>query len=321
MRRIAISVLLGLWGIQSFSQARDIERAMTRASGKSLDQVEKKEVAPESVTRLVILDHADTVFPNPTLLKFTNLQHLTIWGRPVRATKKDEAQPPLALRIDTALLAQMSSLRTLQLIQFDLRGSLDELFRLQKIQGLALNLCLLDSLPGSISDLSDLEVLDVSLNYMTDLPGSMAKLERLKVLMLDNNHFRSLPAVVLEMDSLEVLELGNREVDRELDGAKNLRWPFPFCTNHFDWETDTVVTGQLLQCPQLRKVRFPRDECSDPLYFNRAFPQKRSTLKVKWDPKPHPCPDTWPERTVTRFELPMKAFTDKGNCLCGLRGY
>lgn len=319
MHRLAISMLLGLWAAHAFPQAKEIERKMTLHFSETLEHIEKKGIPPDSVKDLVIWNYDDTIFPSQRILRFHNLQVLSLMGRPVRRSRKAKPLPPEELRIDTTLLGQMGALKVLQLTYFDMRWFPDGLLLLRNLQGLSLNLCLLNSLPDGISAMQGLDVLDVTLNYLNDLPPSIAQLHRLKVLKLGNNHFRSLPGVVLQMDSLQVLELGNREGGQEWNRA-SFQWPYPTCINHFDWEADTDETRQLIERPQLRRVTFPRDECSDPLYFKRAFPQKRSALKVRWDAKPQPCPDLWPMRAFTRYEVPMKTLIDRGKCLCGLKG-
>ena len=287
--------------------------------GLTPEIIERKKIDPAEVEHLAIYEFADSIFTGREIEPYHNLTSLYLHGRPVQLGKRDQVQPAMQLKLDTAVLRSLSNLRHLIITQFDLREFPDELFQFTQLQGLTMILCNMESLPSEISKLSELEVLDLTFNYLSDLPVALAELKSLEVLTLTHNHFRTIPSTVIDIQGLRRLAL-----DNPFGGEVNKwgrRWPYPICDNHIDWETDTTTLRIVLGNSHMERVMLPRDECGDPMYFNRAFSSQRWSKKVRWDMKPSPCPDPWPDRAFKRFPVPYKDQIDRGKCLCGLRGY
>ena len=319
MRHI-IATLAVLIGFLAIGQRSSVEKEHQKAfGGLTSGTIERKNIDPAEVEHLAIHEFADSIFTGRELEHYQNLVSLYLVGRPIQIRKRDRIQPPMRLKLAPAALQNMRKLRHLVISYFDLHDFPEELFQLAQLRGLTLMQCNMDSLPAKISTLSELEVLDLSFNYLTNLPVSIAKLKSLEVLTLSHNHFRTIPSVVVDIQGLRRVDL-----DNPYSGDWNMwsrAWPYPVCNNHVDWESDTTTLGILLRSSSLESIKLPRDECGDPIYFNQAFTSRPWSKKVRWDMKPQPCPDIWPDRAFKRFPVPCKDQIDRGKCSCGLKGY
>jgi hypothetical protein len=319
MRQIIALIAFHL-GFLVLGQRSSVEKEHQKAyRGSTPETIERKQLDPAEVKHLAIYEFADSIFTGRELDQYPNLVSLCLIGRPIQLGKRDRIQPPMRLRLAPSSVEGLKELRHLIISNFDLHDFPEELFQLDQLRGLAITQCTLDTLPAGISKLAELEVLDLSLNYLKDLPIALAELKSLKILTVSHNHFRVIPSAVLDIKGLMRVDFGN-----PYGGEWNTwsrAWPYPGCNNHIDWESDMTTLRTLLGSSSLESIKLPRDECGDPMYFNRAFPSRPWSKKVRWDMKPQPCPDKWPDRAVKRSPVPFKDQIDRGKCLCGLKGY
>ena len=85
----------------------------------------------------------------------------------------------------------------------------------------------LDKLPSYVTNLSNLEELNISNNNITGaLPSQMQNLRKLRVLNASNNLMTGVPAEIGQLQNLEVLDLSNNQLTglpNELANLKNLK--------------------------------------------------------------------------------------------------
>jgi internalin A len=77
---------------------------------------------------------------------------------------------------------------------------------------LHLNSLHLETLPDSIANLSNLQVLSLDNNQLSSLPDSIAKLSNLRWLSLSNNQLSSLPDSIAKLSNLKRLDLSNNQL-------------------------------------------------------------------------------------------------------------
>lgn len=80
----------------------------------------------------------------------------------------------------------------------------------------------LESLPRSIADLTNLEVLDLSDNKLTSLPLAICELRHLRILHVDNNRLSSLPEEIGNLGNLATLLLHDNELTSLPEGLERL---------------------------------------------------------------------------------------------------
>lgn len=85
----------------------------------------------------------------------------------------------------------------------------------------------LDKLPSYVTNLSNLEELNISNNNITGaLPSQMQNLRKLRVLNVSNNLMTGVPAEIGQLQNLEVLDLSNNQLTglpNELANLKKLK--------------------------------------------------------------------------------------------------
>jgi len=69
----------------------------------------------------------------------------------------------------------------------------------------------LSNVPEAVSDLTELEELDLPDNYLDELPTSINKLKNLKTLRLDKNQLRELQAIA-ELSNLTMPSVSNTQL-------------------------------------------------------------------------------------------------------------
>jgi len=87
---------------------------------------------------------------------------------------------------------------------------------------LHINKCLLTSIPEEISNLVNLEELDLSTNLLNVLPNSLSKLTKLKTLCLHHNDFDYIPLVVTRIINLERLDMEFNFIKRIPESIRHL---------------------------------------------------------------------------------------------------
>ena len=84
----------------------------------------------------------------------------------------------------------------------------------------------LSIVPEAVSDLTELEELDLPDNYQQELPTSINKLKNLKRLTSEVNQLRELPQAIAELSNLTVLSVRNKQLSvlpSNIKHLKNLR--------------------------------------------------------------------------------------------------
>lgn len=189
------------------SQSFDAERVINRT--RRHKNYQKALRNPEKTALLRVKNYTDTVFPNDSILKFHNLISLEIDGL------QDSVIPPFTalpkLHINLAKLKQLSQLRCLSIIGFDLSAFPEELCALSELKGLTLDICHINSLPSCISSLSELTYLSLRINELTALPEEFGQIPKLEHLDLGNNKLTTVPVPISRLRSLKRLWLGNAE--------------------------------------------------------------------------------------------------------------
>ena len=66
--------------------------------------------------------------------------------------------------------------------------------------------------PEAVTDLTELEEIDLSDNYLEELSTSINKLKNLKTLRLDENQLRELPQAIAELSNLTMLSVSNNQL-------------------------------------------------------------------------------------------------------------
>jgi len=77
-------------------------------------------------------------------------------------------------------------------------------------------------LPTDITNLSNLEVLDLSYNGLTQIPEEIYKWKKLKILLLAGNKITKLPKAIGQIKSLEAIYIDDNELDSLPDEIGNL---------------------------------------------------------------------------------------------------
>jgi hypothetical protein len=192
------------------SQTLDAHRVLNRTRRHS--NYKKALRNPLKTTLLRIKNYPDSVFPNDSVLKFRNIVSLEIDGL------DDSIRPPFPalrkLRIDAVKLKQLSQLRCLSIVGFDLSNFPEELCALNELQGLELDICHIKTLPACFSSLSELTYLGLRINELTSLPEEFGQLPKLEHLDIGNNRLISVPVPISRLRSLKRLWLGNAESNK-----------------------------------------------------------------------------------------------------------
>ena len=68
------------------------------------------------------------------------------------------------------------------------------------------------TVPKAVTDLTELEEIDLSDNYLEELPTSFYKLKNLKTLRLDENQLRELRQAIAELSNLPMLSASNNQL-------------------------------------------------------------------------------------------------------------
>ena len=71
----------------------------------------------------------------------------------------------------------------------------------------------LESIPESIGNLTELEVLNLSYNNLITLPKTIKNLKKLRILDLSWNNFAEIPRIILQLPLLQVLNLDHNYVE------------------------------------------------------------------------------------------------------------
>lgn len=82
----------------------------------------------------------------------------------------------------------------------------------QKATTLSLSFALLDEVPESLGQLSQLKVLDLDGNQLTNLPESLSQLSQLQTLVLSTNQLYELPKWLGELSQLRALHLSDNQL-------------------------------------------------------------------------------------------------------------
>lgn len=80
----------------------------------------------------------------------------------------------------------------------------------------------LDSLPLTVKEFENLEILILSNNYLTDLPVWFSELNNLKYLYLDNNSFSIFPNILFSMTNLIEIDISDNNLTNISSEIKNL---------------------------------------------------------------------------------------------------
>ncbi len=102
----------------------------------------------------------------------------------------------------------------------------ESLSQLTQLQSLNLSINKLTTLPEWLSHLTQLQSLDISHNQLTILPESVCKLPQLKVLSLYSNALLGLPEEFVDLELLEDLNIGKNPFDslpEQLSNCKQLK--------------------------------------------------------------------------------------------------
>lgn len=123
----------------------------------------------------------------------------------------DEASTPAPV-VDAIRHARETQATKLLLDEHDLEVFPEEICSLSKLRELWLRKNRIRSLPESIGQLDNLEVLHVSGNLLTCLPGSITRLTRLRVLGVSTNQLSDWPDHMGDMEALEEIHAGGNRL-------------------------------------------------------------------------------------------------------------
>jgi Leucine-rich repeat (LRR) protein len=115
--------------------------------------------------------------------------------------------------------------RTLDLRGLKLRQlpeAIASLTQLHQLQRLDLSNNQLTELPEAIRSLTQLQLLDLSNNQLTELPEAIASLTQLQRLYLSNNQLRELPEAIASLTQLQRLYLSNNQLRELLEAIASL---------------------------------------------------------------------------------------------------
>lgn len=99
----------------------------------------------------------------------------------------------------------------MQKMYFDLQIALEKPLEVRKLNLLKNGL---DSLPESISQLKNLELLILSDNNLSSLPIWIKDFEKLRYLYLDNNLFEEIPNAIFSLKNIQMLDISNNKLKR-----------------------------------------------------------------------------------------------------------
>jgi len=212
---------------------------------------------PDKTKRVSVLMYSDSIFPNDDILKLRNVEHIILSGRnELRQKKTDTPIAPIKLRIDTNKLKQLQKLKYLSFIYFDFRKFPVELCSVRQLVGLTMCICLIDSLPEEIGNLTNLKVLMIRINNVKELPKGIVKLDSLEVIDLCNNRFRKIPKELSEIKNLRKIYLTNAE--GRADSVMYWKWPYPLYNNTSSYDNSEILTvKKILDNKQLEKIYLP----------------------------------------------------------------
>ncbi|MEJ2251311.1 MAG: leucine-rich repeat domain-containing protein [Candidatus Lokiarchaeota archaeon] len=108
------------------------------------------------------------------------------------------------------------------------------------------------SLPDSLGNLKNLELLNLGFNRLTKLPNTFRNFENLRYLDISDNHFKSFPEVIFELKNLEILNIEGNPIPSspdEINRLENLRELNIFVTHIIK------LPKSILSLKKLRKIK------------------------------------------------------------------
>ncbi|XP_019639088.1 PREDICTED: malignant fibrous histiocytoma-amplified sequence 1 homolog [Branchiostoma belcheri] len=129
----------------------------------------------------------------------------------IKLTKQSEEGQPLAIFEE---VNQFQLLKTVTIIGLELDDtSLSNLFQCTSIRSLKMSNCQLASIPRSLANLKDLEILDLSHNNLTTLPSRpIRSMPCLKSLNVSHNKLTAIGAVVRKLQALRNLDVSYNNI-------------------------------------------------------------------------------------------------------------
>lgn len=120
-------------------------------------------------------------------------------------------------------IATLINLKSLTLDQNQIDTLSPDLFKLPRLQRLAVQYNRLSSVPADIENLSELQALNLSGNTVSALPPELFALKKLEELNLADNSLTSLPSDVGKLTSLKVLNLKKNNLSTLPESVSNLK--------------------------------------------------------------------------------------------------
>lgn len=279
MKKALIIILVSFHIISIGQTKNDTKKYHKQHNPIELKKANKKN--HDKVTSLIILNYTDSIFPNNELMKFKNIEYLSVYGRELKKTKHDTIElDVLKIQIDSTKLNYFKNLKYLEFVNFDFTSFPIEICSLNSLVSLSIALSFVEKIPNEISNLKSLEVLTLRLNNISTIPTEISKMDNLISLDLCNNHINKLPIEILEIKKLEKVIFSNYEsIKKDFIGYK---WSFYTSVNKINYLEDIEILERILKKENIKQLGINIQNRTEKKKILLKLSDNKLKKKIKW---------------------------------------
>jgi hypothetical protein len=244
-----------------------------------------------SSKELAIAAYTDSIFPNAEILKYKNLEYIYIrFERNNKDFIDDSTAHTNAIKIEALLLSSLKNLACIEIEGTVITSSLDELFNLKQLKGIALNSCGIRDVQLEKISSSTCEYLDLSSNFISSTnfinSSNFPNLKHLFMGFNDVSNFKSHGLNYIEEISLSNSAIGpfqifddpNWPLDTLLDYSS---WPKSE-SNKFELMNVQLALDSLISNNNVKSVSISYSAESDFANYTKVIMKKSLSERLRY---------------------------------------